>query len=157
MLRFRVSNPGLLVSFLLFAALVVAPVANAQHTWTGGGANAKFSTTANWSPASAPIDGDALIFPAGASRLNGNNDLSITVDTITFGDDAYVPVGNGFGVTNGIVFNNPTNAITAGFTGSTTTLVNPQTWTVGGQVTWSGALNLSGVGLTVAGGKNLTL
>ena len=132
MSRFRVSSSGL-VTFIFIAALVIAPVASAQDTWTGGGANAKVSTTGNWSPAAVPANGDGVIFPAGVPRLNPNVDVTRTFDTVTFGDDNYAMVGDGIGITNGIIFNNPTKTININLsTGTTSHLAASQTWILNG-------------------------
>src|SRR4051812_45228901 len=158
MSRFRLSTSGLLVAFIFIAALEIAPVASAQDTWTGGGANAKVSTTGNWSPAAVPANGDAVIFPAGTPRLNPNVDVTRTWDTMTFGDDNYAVVGDGIGITNGIIFNNPTNTININLTtGTTSHLAGAQTWTLNGAaVTWQDDFNLNAFALTVIGTGNLT-
>jgi autotransporter-associated beta strand protein len=56
------------------AAVVGGGAFAAERTWTGGAGNAFFSGDANWSPAGAPQDGDALRF-ANASALEAVNDL----------------------------------------------------------------------------------
>ena len=48
----------------------------ALRLWTGSGANALWSTTANWNPAGVPQDGDDLFFPAGSARQTSTNDLA---------------------------------------------------------------------------------
>src|SRR5438270_12550471 len=122
MSRFRVSHSGLLVTFILLAALLFAlPLASAQDTWTGSGTNNHPAKSNHWSPTSVPSNGDALIFPAGAARLNPLVDFASTetFDTVSFGDDAYSMTGDGIGITNGIFFNNPSNNITVSLTTST--------------------------------------
>src|SRR4051812_44551225 len=160
MSRFRVANSGLLLTFIFIVAFVIAPVASAQDTWTGGAANANATQTANWSPAAVPVSGDALIFPAGAARLNPNFNFGTrpTFDTITFGDDLYTVGGIGVGITNGFIFNNPTNAININLSGGTTSnLANSQSWVLNGAaVTWQDDFNLNAFALTVTGTGNLT-
>src|SRR3954467_1421132 len=160
MSRFRVANSGLLLTFIFIAALVIAPVASAQDTWTGGAANANATQTANWSPAAVPVSGDALIFPAAAARLNPNFNFGTrpTFDTITFGDDLYGVGGVGVGIANGFIFNNPTNAININLSGGTTSnLANSQNWVLNGAaVTWQDDFNLNAFALTVTGTGNLT-
>jgi len=161
MSRFRVSTSGLLVTFIFIAALAVAPLASSQDTWTGGAANANATQTANWSPAAVPTTGDALIFPAAAARLNPNFNFATrrTFDTMTFGDDLYTVGGDGIGITNGLIFNNPTNVININLSsGTTTNLTNSQSWVFNGSaVTWQDDLNLNAFPLTVTGTGNLTI
>jgi len=71
--------------FLL--ATVVLPFTGAQNasaatlTWTGGGNGTSFSDAANWSSASAPVDGDVVVFSPLSTGSDGQtanltNDLS---------------------------------------------------------------------------------
>lgn len=46
-----------------------------QHTWTGGGGDNNWSTTANWTNAIRP-DGNDIIHFAGSTRLSNNNNLN---------------------------------------------------------------------------------
>jgi autotransporter-associated beta strand protein len=163
MSRFRVANSGLLLTFIFIAALVIAPGASAQDTWTGGSsspATNNMTATGNWSPAAAPSTGDALIFPAGVPRLAPNVNFASrrTFDTLTFGDDLYTMTGDGIGITNGIIFNNPTKAININLSsGTTSNLAGSQTWTLNGAaVTWQDDFNLNAFALTVTGTGNLT-
>ncbi len=59
----------------------------ATITWTGGSAASdNWSDPANWDLGRAPIDGDSLIFPAGANQLASNDDMpGLNVNSITFG------------------------------------------------------------------------
>lgn len=45
------------------------------HVWDGGGSDNKWTTLANWVGDIKPSPGDELIFPAGAARLNNENDF----------------------------------------------------------------------------------
>ena len=54
---------------------IVFTPATLLHTWTGLGADAKWSSAANWD-AGVPESGDALLFPAGAAQPANVNDLS---------------------------------------------------------------------------------
>src|SRR5438128_3364206 len=100
MSRFRVSNSGLLVSFILFAVLLgCMPFASAQDTWTGT-TSASMKNSNNWSPTTTPSDGDDLAFPtapgAGAGSLlpNVNFTSTLSPNTLTFGNSAYAMVGD---------------------------------------------------------------
>jgi Tfp pilus assembly protein PilZ len=45
------------------------------HVWDGGGGDDKWTTPANWVGDLKPSPGDELIFPAGAARMNNENDF----------------------------------------------------------------------------------
>lgn len=74
-------------------------------TWTGGAGNALFSSANNWTPAGAPVSGDALVF-ANSSALDLMNDLvDYTFSGITVAGSAAVTLqngGNGFTLTGPI-------------------------------------------------------
>ena len=63
-----------LFALAIGALLIPEPARAATKTWTGLGADANWSTAANWSPSGAPVAGDDLVFPAGASQLSNLND-----------------------------------------------------------------------------------
>lgn len=104
-----------LSSLFVFAPMIAHAAADAC-TWTGGGADANWSTTGNWSCATdtgqAPAAGDSLIFPYGvsAARFASNNDLSAgtSFTSITFSgakggsDSIYVLSGNAIQLSTGI-------------------------------------------------------
>jgi autotransporter-associated beta strand protein len=95
--------------YLVFAyvsSLFVLTLCAAEKSWTGGAGDSLFSSGANWSPAGAPADGDALLFP-NSSALSVVNDLvghafsGITASgsqPVTFQD-----TGHGFTLTGDIV------------------------------------------------------
>jgi len=65
-------------------------------TWTGA-TNGNWSTGSNWTGCDnggVPQDGDSLSFPSDASNLTMNNDLLITVATVSFFGDGYSVSGN---------------------------------------------------------------
>lgn len=69
----------LVVAALLFGvfSIIKAPHAlAATKTWTGGGSDDNWSTSANWSPSGAPIDGDAVVFTNGGTTLSSTNDIT---------------------------------------------------------------------------------
>ena len=86
------------MALLAGVSVVVAPQAGAATTltWTGGGADANWSTAANWNPAQAPQAGDSLVFPSGAARPVNNNDLQAdtAIAAITLSGTAYTLGGN---------------------------------------------------------------
>src|SRR3989442_14168763 len=70
----------------LSAAFFGAPSAvGAVKTWTGTVGNGNWGTAGNWAPAGAPVNGDDLVFPAGAPFLNNTNTFSgRTFNSISF-------------------------------------------------------------------------
>src|SRR5262249_43331489 len=79
------------------------------------GANANWTNTANWNPASAPANGDTLVFPAGQPRLLNTNNLNgLVLNQIAFsgaagGSNLYNIYGNSFILTNSIQATNHAN------------------------------------------------
>ena len=74
----------LAVCFLTVAGAVLLPFAAHADTltWTGGGANKKWSTTANWDPAQAMTASDTANFQAG----------TLASDTITYDSGAFAGI-----------------------------------------------------------------
>ncbi|MFN3409172.1 MAG: beta strand repeat-containing protein [Limisphaerales bacterium] len=67
------SKPILLLALLGWAVSSQLTTA-ATRTWTGAGANGFWTNAANWNGGvSVPVNGDGLIFPAGAARLANTN------------------------------------------------------------------------------------
>jgi hypothetical protein len=102
-----------LVQMVAVFVLTIAPLllingsataATDTCTWTGSGADAFWTTAANWNCSvdgvAAPEDGDSLVFPSGAARLNNSNDFAaLIVDSITIDGDGYTLSGNNVTVT----------------------------------------------------------
>jgi autotransporter-associated beta strand protein len=66
------------------------------RTWTGAGTDNNWSTAANWSPAGRPQAGEALVFPATASRPAPVDDvgpLTVASVAVTPGSQQYVITG----------------------------------------------------------------
>src|SRR5262245_6224792 len=104
------------VALISIIALAWSPHAFAvvKH-WTGLGANANWSTAANWSPAGAPANGDDLVFPGGAARLVNTNDLvGRGVESISFNgaSGGYFLRGQPIALTNGLTVANTAGANT---------------------------------------------
>ena len=87
---------------LLLTSLVTRPVRAATDIWTGGGADGRWQTPANWG-GTPPSAGDALTFQ-GTVRLNNTNNFTVST------------------VFNGISFNSPAGAFN--LFGNPTTLAN---------------------------------
>lgn len=69
---------ALLGATLLLAFQPLTSTGQVIRTWTGGGANDNWSTTANWtSPNGAPVAGDTnwIVF-AGTDRRTNANDIT---------------------------------------------------------------------------------
>jgi len=83
--------------------------------WTGASAQSgNWTDNDNWD-AGAPIAGDKLVFPAGASRLAGNTNnfpANTMFDSITFGGAGYLLRGNPLSLNNGIVSTNASGTST---------------------------------------------
>lgn len=59
----------------------------ATKTWAGAGGNNNWSTSGNWSPSGAPVDGDSLVFNLSSLGANGNpiNDIvGLSVASMSF-------------------------------------------------------------------------
>jgi hypothetical protein len=67
----------------------------ATRTWTGT-TNTLWSVASNWSEGFAPVTGDDLIFPSGASNLSNTNDLTENTlfNSITISGSGYTLSGN---------------------------------------------------------------
>ena len=111
----------------------------AADFWTGGGANANWSTGANWVSGVAPRPADDLIFPAGAAQLTNTNDFvpGTVFSSIELKAGGYVLNGNAITLSTGIVSQNPVGLANAD-------TVNLGSITLNGNQTW-GAINGSGL------------
>ena len=86
--------------------LAIQPVlTTTTRLWTGGGANANWSTAANWNPADPPQNGDDLEFVDGAAGQSNNNDISgglFRTLIFTGSDSTYTLSGNTITLSNGV-------------------------------------------------------
>src|ERR1041385_6879566 len=64
--------------------LATLPAFGTARNWTGGGGTGFWSTTANWSPAGAPANGDDLTFPGGLGATVTNNLSNLHLSSISF-------------------------------------------------------------------------
>ena len=137
--------------------------------WTGQGANANWSTAANWNNDAVPIFPITLTF-AGSSHLVNNNDLSsITAGGITFdaAAGAFVIGGNDITLSGTIGFNgNPATTVTqtinlnmAWSNGKTIDTPANGNLTLGGNITSSSDTSLvkTDAGTLTLGGANNSL
>ena len=114
------------------AFLIPQSAGAATKTWTGLGADANWSTAANWSPSGAPVLGDDLLFPAGASRLSNNNDTAAGTEyhtlSVTGPAGGYTLAGNAIQLAAGLTADNTSqNTVSLAIS-----LVLPQTFSVSG-------------------------
>ena len=64
-------------------------------TWQGSDTDDNWSTAANWVEGTVPQDGDSLVFPDGASKLDPVNDLTdLSLEQVTIGAPSYDITGN---------------------------------------------------------------
>ncbi len=103
-------------SLLLLAFLFIFCVSNnyaAVKTWDGGGADANWTTAANWVGDIAPVANDDLVFPAAAAQFsNTNNFFLLTIfRSITIEGGDYTIGGNALRLTNGLTVKSGTQAI----------------------------------------------
>ncbi len=82
--------------------------------WTGGHATSSgWSRGANWNTGAAPVNGDTLVFPAGAARLANINDMGV-LDLVAIrfsgAGGGYVLSGNGVTLVNGVISTNSAGA-----------------------------------------------
>jgi hypothetical protein len=96
--------------FVLLLVLLSANVFGATKTWDGGGADANWTTAANWSDDVAPAAGDDLVFPAAALQQSNNNNFFIftSFHSITVEGGAYTFGGNLIRLTGGLTISSGT-------------------------------------------------
>lgn len=155
----------------LCSALLIAVTAHgaiaATCTWTGTGADNKWSTPANWNACAGahtvPVNGDSLTFPNGAGQLANNNDLvKLMVGQLQINGLNYAISGNSIGVSLGISANVPAGGLAdaAPSFGPGVVLEDAaQTFQCTGAKTLrlTGNVNLNGQALTVTGTCNTSL
>ncbi len=113
-------RPGRLTRFLavicwaLVWLLADSPGHGTTLRWTGGHpASIGWSAGANWSTGTQPVNGDTLVFPAGAARLVNVNDIGVLeLVAIRFSGAGGGYNLSGFGVTvaNGVIATNSAGA-----------------------------------------------
>lgn len=120
----------------------------ATLTWTGA-SNALWSDPGNWG-GTAPVAGDDLFFPGGASNLSNNNDFAAgtSFNSITFSgaSGGYNLGGNSINLANGITTSNASGYNTVSLN---VTLASSQTFNLSAELDLNGNLDLGPNTLTV--------
>lgn len=97
-------------SFVLIAS---SSALAATRTWDGGGANNSWTTATNWVDDTAPVAGDDLVFPAGATQMAANNNFFFftSFNSITFTGGTYTIGGNPINLAGGLTANAGTHLV----------------------------------------------
>ncbi len=136
---------------------------NGNTTWIGGGANANWQTTNNWTGQNNPvIAGDTLLFD-GAARLNNTNDFAALTSfaglTFNASAGAFTLSGNSVDLAGGITDNSASletiNLPVQFDTGQIIAVTNPTgTLAIGGVISGAIGLTKTGPGTLVYSGAN---
>jgi fibronectin-binding autotransporter adhesin len=157
---YRLSGAAIGVATVLGVSVGHVAAAGQNCTWTGGGGNANFSTSGNWSNCggSAPGTGDNLIFDATATSLTPNNDMTgasfANVSfTGSFSSAGFTVSGNAFTITGGVTDNSTgtwTHTFSAPVTFSGSQSISGTHATGGGpSLAFSGVVTITGGTLTI--------
>ncbi len=124
------------------------------RTWDGGGANALFSTAANWVGDVVPQEGDSILFPTGLSTAN-----SLATNNLAIRFHQLLCASNGAGMTlrgqplllaGGILATQASGALTVF---NDVSFIGPaDVQTAGGNVLLRGSVTNGGNDLTISGG-----
>lgn len=136
----------------------------ATRTWDGS-TSGSWSVGANWSGDVAPVTGDDLVFPGGASNLSNTNDLTENTifNSITFSGSGYTLSGNRIILGQGLA--GITDSVSSGgneialdirvdFTRDIVVTNANETLTISGRISGVGGLNKEGVGKLILSGGN---
>lgn len=128
-------------------------------TWTGGGADGNWQTSANWN--GLPVAGDSLVF-SGTTRLSNTNNFPANTAfrdlTFSSGAGAFTLGGNAITLTKD-VSNNGTNTQTVNLpltlaSGAHNVTTNSGSLSLGGTISGSGSLSKSGTGIAATTAAN---
>jgi autotransporter-associated beta strand protein len=154
------------ISFCLLAVVVALEAQSVRAsvptcTWTGAGADGKWSTAGNWNNCGGlhaiPVDGDSLVFPNGVPRTSNSNDLvKLMVGQLQITGLNYDITGNAIGVSASIIANVPAGGpsdVGPTFGPGIVLETSAQTVLCSGAkpMTLTGGVSLHGLALTVDG------
>src|SRR5438046_5544471 len=144
---------GLAISALI--VLLASSAFGATRTWSGTSSNL-WSAAANWG-GTAPVPGDDLLFPSGASNVSNTNDFAAgtAFNSIAISGAGYVLAGSAVNLGAGGI-----NSSSGGTISLPLAPTAAETWTVSvGTLTVGGNVNLNGQTLTLnspGGNGNIT-
>lgn len=151
----------LVVSILFFGSSNEADAAT--RTWTGT-TSGSWSLASNWG-GTAPVTGDDLVFPGGASNLSNTNDLTENTifNSITFTGSGYALSGNRIilgqglaGITDSVASGGNTIALDIRMDATREIYVTntAETLTISGRISGTGGLTKEGTGTLILSGGN---
>jgi autotransporter-associated beta strand protein len=152
-----------LLSFFLICFFSNHLAEAATRTWTGT-TNGLWSNPSNWG-GTAPVTGDDLVFPSGASNLSNTNDLTENTifNSITFTGSGYTLSGNRIilgqglaGITDSVASGGNTIALDIRVDATRDIVVSntAESLTISGRISGTGGLNKEGTGTLVLSGAN---
>ena len=148
---------SLIVALVASGLLVSSTASAAIFTWSGGGANASWSTTANWSNGTAPTTGNDLLFNNSTRTTPNVNTIgSLSIGTITFANPAGAFTISGSAINLGSITNTSANnqTLSLGVIQSTSGTYNAASnITLSGSLTGSGNIAKTGAGSLVLSGN----
>jgi hypothetical protein len=143
-----------LLAFALPPLFAPGTLVAAPRTFTGGGADTNWNTSANWNPAGAPTAADTLVFVAGV--IASNNNLSgATFHDFDF-NARHTLTGNPFTLTHGMSAS-PLATRTATISQNFTLGADQTFNVVNGTLACNGMVALNGKVLTAMGAGTLVL
>ncbi len=157
----RLTAAFFLIGWYLFSFAGTAEAAT--RTWTGT-TNGLWSLASNWG-GTAPVTGDDLVFPNGASNLSNTNDLAenTIINSITISGSGYTLSGNPIilgaglaGITDSASSGGNTIALDLrlDITRDIVVTNSGETLTISGRIAGVGGINKEGLGKVVFSGAN---
>jgi hypothetical protein len=168
----RMSLPVSVAAMLAVAFAVGSGEAHAgTTTWSGGGGNASWSTSSNWSTVPTTSGTWSLVFGGTTQTTNTNNIGSITVDSLTFGNNGTAGRNASFTLSGStLALSNATITTTATASGSvmtdsvgnllsltgsnTASIGSGHNLTIAGNIGGTGSLTKTGIGQLYLTGSN---
>ncbi len=148
---------SLIVALVASGLLASTTASAAIFTWSGGGANTSWNTTANWSGGTAPTTGNDLLFNNSTRTTNVNNIGSLSIGTITFANPAGAFTISGSAINLGSITNTSANTqtLSLGVIQSTSGTYNASSnITLSGSLFGSGNISKTGAGTLALNGAS---